>query len=268
MSVPLNTHKQIRNAGTILLIGGEPEEEQTLRRETDPAGRQERWGELIVVNDTPIRMTEQAKQLSILPGFLRRLCVAFAGSADSTLAENGYRAFGIRRLTRHWGETEGELVILVGGNLSTEAQALIAKSAANFVRYARVLLHRSRLIQFSRSNDMSPGKKPLADVLAQLQSAAYRREPPRPKHAGRKGIVVVQELFETETTAVCGCYIAGRLFRRGRRYITNNTGFVQVYASHRHLHQSKPDWTITTLIAAKWVSISDMIFRPRAFSGR
>ena len=56
LSVPLATHKDIRYASTILLIGGEPEEEQTYTAKQIRQAVRNGGAKFIVVNDTPIRL--------------------------------------------------------------------------------------------------------------------------------------------------------------------------------------------------------------------
>ena len=56
LSVPLATHNDIRYAKTILLIGGEPEEEQTFTAKQIRQAVSNGGAKLIVVNDTPIRI--------------------------------------------------------------------------------------------------------------------------------------------------------------------------------------------------------------------
>jgi predicted molibdopterin-dependent oxidoreductase YjgC len=63
LSAPLCTHKEIRHAKTILLIGGEPEEEQTFTAKQIRQAVRNGGAKLIVVHDTPIRLTAQASSL-------------------------------------------------------------------------------------------------------------------------------------------------------------------------------------------------------------
>ena len=74
LSVPLATHQEIRNAGTIVLIGGEPEEEQTFTAKQIRQAVRNGGAKLIIVNDTPIRLIGQASQfIHINRGFIRRI---------------------------------------------------------------------------------------------------------------------------------------------------------------------------------------------------
>ncbi|MEP6704698.1 MAG: 2Fe-2S iron-sulfur cluster-binding protein, partial [Acidobacteriota bacterium] len=79
LSVPLATHKEIRHAGTILLIGGEPEEEQTFTGKQIRQAVRNGGAKFIVVNDTPIRITAQASQfLHVSKNSYDAFAVAFA----------------------------------------------------------------------------------------------------------------------------------------------------------------------------------------------
>lgn len=254
LSVPLDTHKQIRTAKTILLIGGEPEEEQTYVAKQIRQAVRNGGATLIVVNDTPIRMTEQAKQfIHIDPDTYDAFALAFSDSVDEGLAgKMGVELSEFETLAKALGETDGDLVILVGGNLSTEAQALIADSAANFASDTRRVFLQP-LPAYNNSvgaNDMSPDKKPLGDVLKNSKALLIGGSLQDPGVLAGKEFVVVQELFETETTAYADVILPAASFAEVDGTYTNNTGFVQrVRKAIDPQHQSKPDWTITTLIA-------------------
>jgi predicted molibdopterin-dependent oxidoreductase YjgC len=61
-----------------------------------------------------------------------------------------------------------------------------------------------------------------------------------------KDFVVVQELFETETTAFADVVFPAASFAEVDGTFTNNAGNVQrVRKAIDPLHQSKPDWMIT-----------------------
>ncbi len=254
LSVSLNTHKQIRTAKTILLIGGEPEEEQTYVAKQIRQAVRNGGATLIVVNDTPIRLTEQATQfIHINPGSYDAFALAFSDSADDALLKKlGVEASEFEKFANTINNADGDLVILVDGGLSTEAQAVLANSAANFASDSRsVFLH--PLPGYNNSvgaNDMSPGKKSLRDVLESSKALLIGGSLQDARVLEGKEFVVVQELFETETTAYADVILPAASFAEVDGTFTNNTGFVQrVRKAIDPLHQSKADWIITTLIA-------------------
>jgi len=67
---------------------------------------------------------------------------------------------------------------------------------------------------------------------------------------GGAGFAVVQEMFETETTRYADVVLPAASFAEVDGTYTNNAGNVQrVRKAIDQLHQSRPDWMITTLIA-------------------
>lgn len=254
LSVPLNTHKAIRTAKTILLIGGEPEEEQTyVAKQIRQAVRND-GATLIVVNDTPIRLIGQAKQfIHINRNSYDAFALAFADSPNQGLLNMlGIEGSAFAEMIKTIGETDGDVVILVDGGLSTEAQAVIAGAAGNFASESRqVRLH--PLPAYNNSvgaNDMSPGKKSLNEVLRSTKALLIGGSLQDANLLEGKEFVVVQELFETETTAYADVILPAASFAEVDGTFTNNTGFVQrVRKAIEPLHQSKADWIITTLIA-------------------
>ena len=254
LSVPLCTHKEIRYAKTILLIGGEPEEEQTFTAKQIRQAVRNGGATLIVVNETPIRLTAQAKQfIHINPGSLDAFALAIADKADGGLADKlGVESSEIDDLLKTIGETEGDLIIMFGGDLSPDAQAALAGSAANFASDGRrVLLHPLPLYNNSvGANDMMPGKKGAGEVIKNSKALYIAGSLRDPNVLQGKDFVVVQELFETETTAFADVVFPAASFAEVDGTFTNNSGFVQrVRQAIEPLNQSKPDWMITTLIA-------------------
>lgn len=256
LSVPLATHKEIRYAKTILLIGGEPEEEQTFTAKQMRQAVRNGGAKLIIVNDTPIRLTKNAAQfIHVNPKSYDAFVLAFADASNENLAKKlGVETSEIEAMLRTIGETEGDFVIMFGGDLSAEAQAVLANSAVNFASETRrVLLHPLPLYNNSvGANDMMAGKKPLAEVLkkskALLIGGSLSEE--NAEMLANKDFIVVQELFETETTKHADVVLPAASFAEIDGTYTNNTGFVQrVRQAIEPLHQSKSDWLITSLIA-------------------
>ena len=108
--------------------------------------------------------------------------------------------------------------------------------------------------------DMAMARKSVAELLGATGSsirAMYVAGSLLPEHlvdaAGRLGeldLLVVQELFETETTAFADVVFPAASFAEIDGTYTNNDGFVQrVRKSIEPVHQSKPDWLIVAQLA-------------------
>jgi NADH dehydrogenase/NADH:ubiquinone oxidoreductase subunit G len=224
LSVPLATHKDIRYAGTILLIGGEPEEEQSYTAKQIRQAVRNGGAKLIVVNDTPIRLTAQASRfLHINPNSYDAFALAFADSATSDIAKKlGVELSEIDDIAKTIGETEGDLIVMIGGNLSPAAQAAIASSAARYGSDIRRVLVQP-LVPYNNSvgaNDMAAGKKSLLDVVngskALLIGGSHRGYSDLLQN---KEFIVVQELFETETTEFADVVVPCRVVCRNGRHV-------------------------------------------------
>ncbi len=256
LSVPLATHKDIRHAKTILLIGSEPEEEQTFTAKQIRQAVRNGGAKFIVVHDTPIRIKAQASQfIHVSPNSLDAFALAFADKSDAViLKKSGAAQNEIDELLKTIGESEGDFVIMFGRDLSPEAQAALANSVANFAsENRRVLLHPLPLYNNSvGANDMMSGKKSLSDVLKNSKSLLIGGSlfEDDAKLLANKDFVVVQEMFETATTEFADVVLPAASFAEADGTYTNNTGFVQrVRAAIEFIHQSKPDWMITSMIA-------------------
>jgi NADH-quinone oxidoreductase subunit G len=254
LSVPLATHKEIRYAGTILLIGGEPEEEQTYTAKQIRQAVRNGGAKFIVVNDTRIRLAAQASQfIHIDKGSYDAFALVLADAAtDDVTKKLGIEMSEVEALSRTLGETEGDLIIMIGNELSPEAQAAIASAAANFGSEN----HKVKLLPLAPynnsvgANDMCAGKKPLLDVINASKALLIGGSIRDPKLLQNKEFVVVQELFETETTAFADVVFPAASFAEVDGTYTNNTGFVQrVRKAIDPIHQSKPDWMITSMLA-------------------
>jgi NADH-quinone oxidoreductase subunit G len=256
LSVPLCTHHDIRHAKTIVLIGGEPEEEQTFTAKQVRQAVHNGGASFICINDTPINLVRQTGGLlvHVNPGTAGAFALSMADPQLAAYAAEkmGVRADEIDTVRNAILNTEGDVVLMLGSELSPNAQAILAASAASLAGEGRrVLLH-----PLARHNnsigalDMTPGRKSVADVVkgahglligGSLQDAAIL--------AGKE-FVVVQELFLTETTEHADVVFPAASFAEVDGTFTNNAGNVQrVRSAIEPLHQSKPDWMITALIA-------------------
>ena len=256
LSVPLATHKDIRHAKTILLIGGEPEEEQTFTAKQMRQAVRNSGAKLIIVNDTPIRLTQNATQfIHINKNSYDAFVLAFADSANDNLTKKlGVEQSEFDDLLKTIGETEGDFVIMFGGDLSAEAQAVLTNAAGNFASENRkVLLHPLPLYNNSvGANDMMADKKSVSEVLksskALLIGGSLSDE--NAELLANKDFIVVQELFETATTEYADVVLPAASFAEVDGTFTNNTGYVQrVRQTIEPTNQSKADWVITSMIA-------------------
>lgn len=254
LSVPLATHRDIRYASTILLIGGEPEEEQTFTAKQIRQAVRNGGAKFIVVNQTPIRLTAQASQfVHIRPGTYDAFALALADGVGGDLAQKlGVEHREIETLIRTIGETKGDVVIIIGGDLSVEAQTAIASGAARYAGDDRRVLVQP-LAPYNNSigaNDMAGEKKAVLDVINGSKALLVGGSIEDAGLLQSKEFVVVQELFETETTKYADVVFPAASFAEVDGTYTNNTGFVQrVRKAIDPIHQSKADWLITSMIA-------------------
>src|SRR5207249_6605660 len=84
---PLATHRDIRHAKTIVLIGGEPEELQPLTGKQIRQAVRNGGARLILINSVRIRLREQAAQfIHIRPGTEDAAVLALANADEGLLA--------------------------------------------------------------------------------------------------------------------------------------------------------------------------------------
>jgi NADH-quinone oxidoreductase subunit G len=254
LSAPLALHSDIRHAKTILLIGGEPEEEQTFTAKQIRQAVNNGGAKFIVVNDTPIRIKDVASQfIHINPDSYDAFALAFAGSIDDAAAGKlGIQSSEFDSMLKTVGETEGTLVIMIGSDLSSEAQAAISASAGRFASDGRrVLLH--PLARYNNSvgaSDMMPDRKLVEDVVRGAQTLLIGGSLQDANILQGKEFVVVQEMFLTDTTEYADVVLPASSFAEVDGTYTNNAGNVQrVRKAIEGLHQSKVDWMITMMIA-------------------
>jgi NADH-quinone oxidoreductase subunit G len=255
MSAPLATHRDIRYAKTILLIGGEPEEEQTFTAKQIRQAVRNGGARLIIVNETPIRLMGQAAQfIHANTGTIDAFALAAVDpSNDATIAAKmGIEAGELETLRKSILESTGDVVIVVGSDLSSEAQAIIAANAASLTGDGRrILLHPLPLYNNSvGAVDIMPDAKPVEHVAANSQALLIGGSLQDAGILQGKSFIAVQELFLTETTEYADVVFPAASFAEVDGTFTNNAGNVQrVRKALEPIHQSKPDWMITSLIA-------------------
>jgi NADH-quinone oxidoreductase subunit G len=255
LSVPLCTHKEIRYAKTIVLIGGEPEEEQTYTAKQIRQAVRNGGAKLVIANERPINLVKNASQfVHVTPGSLDAFALALVDGGSVQLASKklGVSTDEIDSVRRTIGETNGDVILMFGGDLSPEAQAALAGFASNMAaENRRVLLH--PLARYNNSigaNDMLPNRKPIDEVISNSKALFIAGSLQDASVLAGKDFVVVQELFETETTQHADVVFPAASFAEVDGTFTNNAGNVQrVRKAIDAVNQSKPDWMITALIA-------------------
>lgn len=261
----LATHRNIRYAKTIVLIGGEPEELQPLTGKQIRQAVRNDGAKLILINSTPIRLREQASQfVHIRPGTEDAAVLALIDQSNDELAAGklGVEARELGSVRKAIAETAGDVVVMFGGELSREAQTVVAQLPYSFAGEGRrVLLHPLPLFNNSvGALDMMSGAKGLAELLDAAGSSirslyiagSFLPEHFRDRAAALQNLdfLIVQELFETDTTAYADVVLPAASFAEIDGTFTNNDGFVQrVRKSIEPVHQSRPDWMITAQLA-------------------
>ncbi|MDT7541740.1 MAG: NADH-quinone oxidoreductase subunit [Acidobacteriota bacterium] len=268
LGAPIATHKDIRNAKTIVLIGGEPEELQPLTGRYIRQAVRNGGAQLVIFNNTPIRLKEQAAQfIHINAGTEDAVVFALSTGGDADLAARklGVEASALADARKLIEETAGDIVLLFGGELSGAAQAVLAQLPAAFGAREgrRFLFHPLPIYNNSvgvQDIGLMNGRLDAGAMLAacgESVHALYVAGSFLPQHlAGREDalakldFLVVQELFETETTKHADVVLPAASFAETDGTFTNNAGQVQrVRQSIPPVHQSRPDWMITDMIA-------------------
>jgi NADH-quinone oxidoreductase subunit G len=263
----LATHRDIRHAQTILLIGGEPEELQPFTGKQIRQAVRNGGAKLILVNSVPIRLKQQAAQfLHIRPGTEDAAVLALTLHGDKYLAARkmGVEPAEIETLLQTLNETQGDIVVMFGAELSLEAQKIVAQLPYSFgTESRRVLLHPLPLYNNSvgvHDIGLMSGAMNAAEMIEASGNsirALYVAGSFLPLHLlGRDrklldiAFMVVQELFMTETTSFADVVLPAASFAESDGTFTNNDGLVQrVRQSIPPVHQSKQDWMITAQLA-------------------
>ncbi|MGB8510475.1 MAG: molybdopterin-dependent oxidoreductase [Pyrinomonadaceae bacterium] len=267
---PLATHKDIRHAKTILLIGGEPEELHPLTGRQIRQAVRNGGAKLVIINSVPIRLKHVASQfIQIWPGTEDAAVLALISQADATVATRklGVAADAFDELRRQLQDAEGDVVVMFGGELGGEAQSLLAQISHSFGENAnrRFLLHPLPLFNNSIGvHDiglMNGAMNPLeildaagTDIRAMYVAGSFlpAHLEGRADALAKLDFLIVQELFQTETTKHADVVFPAASFAEIDGTYTNNDGFVQrVRQSIPPVHQSKPDPLITAMLAAE-----------------
>ncbi len=258
LGAPLATHQDIRHAKTIVLIGGEPEELQPLTGKQIRQAVRNGGAKFILVNARPIRLREQAAQfVHIRPGTEDAAVLALIDGANDELAARkmGVEVAELDPVRRAISETQGDVVVMFAGELSGEAQTVLAQLPYIFAGEGRrLLLHPLPLFNNSvGAHDMGMAGKSVADLLTAAGDSIHTMyvagsflPGDQQDSLGKLDFLLVQELFETDTTAFADVVLPAASFAEVDGTFTNNDGFVQrVRKSIEPVHQARPDWLIT-----------------------
>jgi NADH-quinone oxidoreductase subunit G len=263
---PLATHRDIRYAKTIVLIGGEPEELQPLTGKQIRQAVRNGGANFILINSVRIRLREAASQfVHIRRGSEDAAVLALAAAGDTQLAAEkmAVDASEVEAVGKAISATEGDVVIMFGGELSAEAQACVAQLPYQFGGEGRrVLLHPLPLYNNSiGAHDMmgsaAKDAKRLIDDES-IKALIVAGNPLLPRVGGdaedgtpNREFTVLFELFVSALTTMGRQVVfPAASFAEVDGTFTNNDGLVQrVRKSIEPVHQSKPDWLIAVQLA-------------------
>ncbi|HEV2833905.1 MAG TPA: molybdopterin-dependent oxidoreductase, partial [Pyrinomonadaceae bacterium] len=266
LGAPLATHRDIRYAKTILLIGGDPGELQPLTGKQIRQAVRNGGAQLILVNPVPIRLREQAAIfLHTNPATEEAVLLALADTNDALGSQKaGVDVEQINAARQMITDTQGDVVVMFSAALSSEAQAVLGQFGTVFGGEGRrVLLHPLALFNNSiGAHDMRMMDRGLtpsdlldkagSDVRAMYLAGSFLPEQLDQRSDGlaKLDFLVVQELFENETTSFADVVLPAASYAEVDGTFTNNSGQVQrVRQSIPPLHQSKADWMIVAQLA-------------------
>ncbi len=268
LGAPLATHKDIRFAKVIVLIGGEPEELQPLTGRQIRQAVRNGGAKLIIFNSVPIRLKQQAAQfVHIRPGSEDSAVLALGAQTDDEMAARklGVEARELESVRYAIDEAQGDVIVMFGGELSAAAQIVLAqmphslgeKEGRRFLFHPLPLFNNSLGVHDLGLMNGKASATQMIEAAGNSLRALYVAGSFLPEHLrGREqplanlDFLVVQELFLTETTAHADVVLPAASFAEVDGTFTNNDGFVQrVRQSIPPVHQSKPDWMITSLLA-------------------
>jgi NADH-quinone oxidoreductase subunit G len=256
----LATHKDIRHAKTILLIGGNPEELQPFTAKQIRQAVRNGGAKLILVNSTPVRLKDQAAQfIHIKPCTENAFVLAIADYTNDELAATkmGVEKSEIETARKTLEETQGDIVIMFGEELLPEAQSIVAQIPHYLSdENRRVLLHPLPIYSNSvGAHDVGFTKnvKEIIEAAGKQIKAVYIAGSFLNENLDvlvNLDFMVVQELFLTDTANHADVVLPAASFAEVDGTYTNNFGFVQrVRQAIETINQSKPDWVITSQIA-------------------
>jgi NADH-quinone oxidoreductase subunit G len=258
----LATHRDIRYAKTIVLIGGEPEELQPLTGKQIRQAVRNGNAQFILINSVRIRLREQAAQfIHIRPGTEDAAVLALANAGDELIATRkmDVDAAQIEAARKAITETQGDVVVMFGGELSAASQAVVAQMPYTFGGEGRrVLLHPLPLYNNSVGalDMLSDGKEGAELLRSESLRAMIFGGTPLTNVTGEEGLIpncefiVLWELFLTAASEYADVVFPASSFAEVDGTFTNNDGFVQrVRKAIEPLHQSKPDWLIAAQFA-------------------
>jgi predicted molibdopterin-dependent oxidoreductase YjgC len=267
LGAPLATHRDIRHAKTIVLIGGDPSELQPLTGKQIRQAVRNGGAQLVLVNSVPIRLREQAALfLHVNPGTEEAVLLALADSSHDTIVaeKTGLDAEEFASARQMISATSGDVVVMFDASISADAQAVAAQLSTVFGGDGRrVLLHPLPLFNNSvGAHDMGMMDRQLSphqllEMAGGTIRAMYVAGSFLPEHLERRSdglakldFLVVQELFENQTTAFADVVLPAASYAEVDGTFTNNSGQVQrVRQSIPPLHQSKADWMIVDQLA-------------------
>jgi NADH-quinone oxidoreductase subunit G len=262
----LATHRDIRFAKTIVLIGGEPEELQPLTGKQIRQAVRNGGAKLIIINSVPIRLREQASSfVHIRPGTEHAAVLAIADTQSTALAARkmGIEPNELEAIHKSINDTQGDLIFMFGGELSAAAQSVVAQFPYLFAGEGRrVLLHPLPLFNNSvGAHDMlgSEAKSPVDLFKAAGKSihAMIVAGDQRIAEIGGDDVateapefMVLFEHFITAVSEFARVVFPAASYAEVDGTFTNNDGFVQrVRQAIEPVHQSLPDWMIVARLA-------------------
>src|ERR1700752_5021004 len=241
---PLATHRDIRYAKTIVLIGADPSELQPLTGKQIRQAVRTGGVTLVLGNSVPIRLREQAVMfLHVNPGTEEAALLALADAGSDSLAaeKSGVEAQQLAAARDMITATNGDVVVMFDASLSAEAQAVVAQLSSIFGSDdRRVLFHPLPLYNNSfGAHDMGMMEAQTSargmlhaagdSIRALYIAGTFLPEPFEGNEDAlpKLDFLVVQELFETETTAGADVGLPAASYAEQDGTFTNNDGLVQ-----------------------------------------